>query len=425
LTSASFRFSLINNATVPLNILALPKLLTLYATSANELLPGDNFSFVPSMGAYDFRIVIHDGNNTWNNVDEFTWGLTKDGVSYVVSLAAGAGVTAATGSTIAVGVTAAVTTALASILAPPVLVPIAIATFWGTAIVSSMAVTALTCNAMDWVMDRMKELEVQSNTGEIRDLDEMEGLAGTPADHPDRLLLFTDVVTDRPVVDAFRSSYPLINVSRVVLTRRNAEIYLSAMMSEFKEWKWSKGFNRKFMIQGGFTLPEPLTPTTWLKTEFEALKLAEVKRASKGLCDKSLVISFQLRGQQGFYQVQIPSDWDEVLVAEKVVPGTRDDQECKKQYIAMCESRSMRVVTSCARRLPGVDETVWDTVDRHDRSLFWVPRRILLNSGDSRLRVMALGGPSNTPGSLRTPNNRDNMQQVSCTWATPSKLKPL
>lgn len=422
-TLGDFRFTLINNATIPLNILAMPKIMTLHVASENEVLPGDNFSFVPGMGVYDIHIVIHDGNNTWDNLGEATWGLTKDGVSYVVSAALGVG----TSGGIALGVTAAVTTVLAPVLAPPILAPVAIATLWGTAIVSSMAVTALTGNAMNWVMDRMKVLDSKSINREIGDLDEMEGQAGRPADHPERLLLFTDVVTERPVVEAFRSSFPNIDVSRVVLTRTNAEAYLSAMMSEFKEgWKWSNGLHKKFLIQGGFTLPKPLvcltTFTTWLKTEFEPLKLAEIKRTSEGLCHKSLVVRFQNAGsawQQGWNEVRIKEGWAEVLVAEKAVPGAQENQQCKKQYLAMCESRSMRVVKVCARQLAGANETIWDTVDITYNSLFWLPRKISLNHRDSKLRVMMLDSPSSPIANLSTPSNQDDMQEVVCTWATP------
>merc|ERR1712187_786138 len=111
--------------------------------------------------------------------------------------------------------------------------------------------------------------------------------------------------------------------------------YLSATIAEFKDWAWAKGFNRQWLLQGGFTPPISLGSTAWWITTFEGLKLGEIKREKQGLCHRSLVIRYKtLEGVKG--EVTLQSDWDEELVAEKFVPGTREDQECKQQYTAMC-----------------------------------------------------------------------------------------
>eukprot|EP00930_Biecheleria_cincta_P044954 TRINITY_DN30973_c0_g1_i3.p1 TRINITY_DN30973_c0_g1~~TRINITY_DN30973_c0_g1_i3.p1 ORF type:complete len:365 (-),score=22.63 TRINITY_DN30973_c0_g1_i3:127-1221(-) len=288
LSGGNITFTLINNSSLPLNVLALPKILSLYGVSSNKLMPNQQFVFVPGMAVYDFHAVISDGENDWNNAGAATWALTKSGTSYVVEVAVGAG----TSGTIALGASAFVSTALAAVAVAPALISVAaFATFWGTAYLSSMTVSALVKNAMDVVRDKLEKIG-RNGTFEIYQLDKMEGLENKPVDHPDRLLRFTDVVTETLVLETFKSSFPAVDVGHVVMTRRHAEAYFSAMVSEFKDWGLAKGFDRKWLLQGGFTLPKALGLSNWSKTSFEPLRLGEIQRSQVGLCHTSLVISY-------------------------------------------------------------------------------------------------------------------------------------
>lgn len=388
----------VNNATLPINLLALPTLMTLYARTENYMMPGATFSFFPGMGAYDIHAVITDGQNNWTSVGETTWGLTKYGTGYVVGIAVGAGAA----GTIATTATIFVTGILAAVVAPPALPFIAFGTFWGTAFFSSMTVYALTDKAMDIVKDKIVDV-VSNETRDARVLSELQGFSDLPNSHPDHLFLFDTVVTEEPVRAAFALSYPGVDTSRLVITRRQAEIYFTSMVSDFKEWAVIKGYTRSYLIKGGFTQPERVPGTTWRKTGFEPLVMGEIKRGTPGLCQKTLVIEYAGgNGTEGVARVR--SDWDKVPVAEKSVPGDRADQECRKRYVAMCERSSLRVYTEC--RLSGlsfsgvdVTEPVWDEVKKEDRSLSsWHSRRVTLAEGDRDLRFITTGVTSRFEG---------------------------
>jgi len=381
----------INNGTLPINMLALPRLMTLYARTENHMMPGAKFTFFPGMGAYDIHTVITDGQNNWTSVGESTWGLTKYGTGYLVSIAVGAG----TAGTIATTASLFVTGILATVVAPAALPFIAFGTFWGTALLSSMTVYALTDKAMDVVKDKVVDV-VRNETRDASVLSELRGIADLPNSHPDHLFLFDNVVTEEPVRAAFALSYPGVNTSRLVITRRQAEVYFTSMVSDFTVWKVIKGYNRGFLIKGGFTLPEMLPGTSWSKTTFEPLVMGEIKRENPGLCHMTLVIEYEGGdGIKGLARVQ--SDWDEVPVAEKAVHGERTDQECRKRYVAMCERSSIRVFTEC--RLSGlsfsgvhVGEPVWDEAKKDDRSLSNLySRKITLAEGDRDLRSTMTG----------------------------------
>lgn len=253
----------------------------------------------------------------------------------------------------------------------------------------------MTDKAMDVVKDKLVDV-VRNETRDASVLSELQGIADLPNSHPDHLFLFDSVVTEEPVRAAFALSYPGVNTSRLLITRRQAEVYFTSMVSDFKVWKVIKGYSRGFLIKGGFTLPELLPGTMWSKTTFEPLVMGEIKRENPGLCQMTLVIEYEGgNGMKGVARVQ--SDWDEVPVAEKVVPDERTDQECRKRYIAMCERSSIRVFTEC--RLSGlsfsgvdVKEPVWDVAKNEDRSLSNLySRTITLAEGDRDLRFITTG----------------------------------
>ena len=81
---SAFQFSIINNASVPLNFLAFPKLARIYAQTQNRVEPGGKFSFLAALGAYDLHVTIHDGQSDWYQASETTWGLTKEGLSFSI-----------------------------------------------------------------------------------------------------------------------------------------------------------------------------------------------------------------------------------------------------------------------------------------------------------------------------------------------------
>ena len=159
---SAFQFSIINNASVPLNFLALPKLARIYAQTQNRVEPGGKFSFLAALGAYDLHVTIHDGQNDWYQASETTWGLTKEGLSFSISIASGAGV-----GTLAVSAAAAVTTSLtAAAWAPLVITLAASATFWGVAAFSSMACSFVTDVSLQWIRKQLEDMG-QNSTEEI------------------------------------------------------------------------------------------------------------------------------------------------------------------------------------------------------------------------------------------------------------------
>ena len=67
-TTAAFQFSVINNSSLPLNFLALPKLAQIYAHTKNRVIPGEKFAFLAALGAYDLHVTVQDGRNDWYQV---------------------------------------------------------------------------------------------------------------------------------------------------------------------------------------------------------------------------------------------------------------------------------------------------------------------------------------------------------------------
>ncbi|CAJ1416532.1 unnamed protein product [Effrenium voratum] len=161
---SALRFSIINNSSLPLNLLALPKLARVYAHTQNNVQPGERFSFFAALGAYDLHATIQDDHNDWYQVNEMSWGVTKDGVALTLGLAAGAGVT----GTLALTASAAVTATLATAAAPLVVTLAATATFWGVAVFSSMACSFLSEISMDFLREQMEEVEDRNGMQQLR-----------------------------------------------------------------------------------------------------------------------------------------------------------------------------------------------------------------------------------------------------------------
>ncbi len=67
-TTAAFQLSVINNSSLPLNFLALPKLAQIYAHTKNRVIPGEKFAFLAALGAYDLHVTVQDGRNDWYQV---------------------------------------------------------------------------------------------------------------------------------------------------------------------------------------------------------------------------------------------------------------------------------------------------------------------------------------------------------------------
>eukprot|EP00435_Cladocopium_sp_Y103_P008290 s4422_g2.t1 len=158
-TTAAFQFSIINNSSLPLNFLALPKLAQIYAHTKNRVRPGEKFSFLAALGAYDLHVTVQDGQNDWYQASETTWGLTKEGISLSISIAAGAGIT----GSLAVTAAAAVTASLTAVAAPLTITLAATATFWGVAVFSTMACSFLSEVSVNFLREQLEEVEGQSD----------------------------------------------------------------------------------------------------------------------------------------------------------------------------------------------------------------------------------------------------------------------
>ena len=126
-TTTAFQFSIINNSSLPLNFLALPKLVQIYAHTKNRVRPGEKFSFLAALGAYDLHVTVQDGQNDWYQASETTWGLTKEGIALSINIATGAGITGSLAITAATAVTASLTAMAA---APLTITLAATATGW-------------------------------------------------------------------------------------------------------------------------------------------------------------------------------------------------------------------------------------------------------------------------------------------------------
>ena len=167
---SAFHFSVINNASLPLNFLALPKVARVYAHTQNQVQPGEKFSCLAALGAYDLHVIVHDGQNDWYQASETTWGLTKEGLSWTISIASGAGV-----GQLAVGAAAAVTASLTAAAAAPLVITMAAtATFWGVAVFSSMACSFLTDVSIDFVRQQLDDMQQNATHEQDLSINEME-----------------------------------------------------------------------------------------------------------------------------------------------------------------------------------------------------------------------------------------------------------
>merc|ERR1712012_1065015 len=169
-------------------------------------------------------------------------------------------------------VSAGVASILAGIVAPPLLIPIATVAFFGTCVLTSMGVSTLTDNALDFVRDNIRAAEVRSN---LANIDDLKGFNGKSDHGPNRLLLFDEVVKEVPVLESFTQAYPSINTSRLLVKRKYAKAYYTAMESDFTAWKTGQLYTRKFILAGGFTTPEQLKGTVWSETTFVPLQIGE------------------------------------------------------------------------------------------------------------------------------------------------------
>lgn len=159
---SAFQFSIVNNASVPLNFLALPKLANVYAHTQNRVQPGGKFSFLAALGAYDIHVIIQDGHNDWYQATETSWGLSKEGLAFTVSaIAQGAGL-----GSLAVGAAAIATAGLSAVAAGPLLITLgAQAAFWGVTAFSSMACSYLADKSVEYL--RQQLVDVEHNTTNV------------------------------------------------------------------------------------------------------------------------------------------------------------------------------------------------------------------------------------------------------------------
>ena len=165
---SAFQFSIVNNASVPLNFLALPKLANVYAHTQNRVQPGGKFSFRAALGAYDIHVIIHDGQNAWYQATETSWGLSKEGLAFTVSaIANGAGL-----GSLAVGAAAIATAGLSAVAAGPLLITLgAQAAFWGVTAFSSMACSYLADQSVEYLRQQLADVEHKTtNATNARDL---------------------------------------------------------------------------------------------------------------------------------------------------------------------------------------------------------------------------------------------------------------
>lgn len=249
-----FNFHILNNSSLPLNILALPKALRVYAASSNNVQPGQSFNLVAVMGAYDFDVTIHDGENGYNNYGQAGWGLLKDGTTVIVATAAGAGLT----GTLAISAAAIVTATLTSwAIAPTAIVAGTVATFLGVAVMSSMAVSALTETSMDFALNRFEKL-LKNHGDDIKGKKQLQNDSSVHELHDEAMFKFNLVVTETPVREAFLSTFPHLDLEKVIMDKATAHSYFKSMQSQFSDWKIAKGATRTFAIAGGFMNPVPV-----------------------------------------------------------------------------------------------------------------------------------------------------------------------
>jgi len=254
-----------------------------FAASENGMMPGEELEFLPKMGAYTFYAVISDGSNGWSKVNQTAWQLSKNGVSYALELSLVSGVA----TEIAVGAAATASAAAAGIVAAPAVVAAASsAVFWGTALCSSMAVSSLTGNSMDWVRTKMEQLGRRAGKGASPQ--EAQGLG----DHGARLFCFDDVVSEREVRDAFCKSFPGVVTSRVFMAAEDVEAFYKALDSKYSDWRVVQGSStRHFVITGGFAQPVSEEGADWQRTRFVPLAFGELEDESAG----SLFAGFRRR----------------------------------------------------------------------------------------------------------------------------------
>eukprot|EP00929_Paragymnodinium_shiwhaense_P078503 TRINITY_DN40707_c0_g1_i1.p1 TRINITY_DN40707_c0_g1~~TRINITY_DN40707_c0_g1_i1.p1 ORF type:complete len:586 (+),score=132.98 TRINITY_DN40707_c0_g1_i1:138-1895(+) len=260
-------FSVKNNATFPLNMLALPSLLRVYATTKNGMKNDEVHEFSAIMGQYDLYFVIDDGSNHWTPTVQAGWGLMKDGMAVAVGMAVGAGFSGALA-------TAAWTTATASLALAGWPAAVVTAGAWlafgGAAVVTSLAATSLTEQSMELVALSLDKLK--------REKRPVLGGAGK-----DELFLFDSVVKSEEVRRLVEKTLPeeVGGVKNVMMTKKTAEGYFTALENYFHDKYTVRADPRHFIVTGGFVLPDPpekkkvFGETLW-RIDFVPLMIGEI-----------------------------------------------------------------------------------------------------------------------------------------------------
>lgn len=312
----SFRFKFINNSTLPLNILALPKYYRLYSTSKNEVAPKDAFEFFPSLGAYTIDVVINDGNNGWVDSVEAGWGMAKDGVKIVAGVAAGSVV--GTSGVLATGAATIVGGAVATVAWPAVLTTMVVgAAFWGVAMLSSMACSMLTESSLDFVRNRVSDVLKKAKDAPDNSQDDFSKL---PASWREKYVRFSDVVTEGPVQEATRIAMPELDQQNTLLTNDAAKGYINAMQMKFSDWVTIKNTARHFVLTGGFSNPTKLKDPIghhWTILDFVPLYMGEIAPTS------------------GCFHNEQPDFWQQRYA------------KCEKECANLSRSRSPKYSSSC------------------------------------------------------------------------------
>eukprot|EP00930_Biecheleria_cincta_P084053 TRINITY_DN73548_c0_g1_i1.p1 TRINITY_DN73548_c0_g1~~TRINITY_DN73548_c0_g1_i1.p1 ORF type:complete len:720 (-),score=70.14 TRINITY_DN73548_c0_g1_i1:481-2640(-) len=392
-TSGRIYLELINNSSLPINLLLQPDLLPVYAEAKNHLSPGLKVSFVPFMGYYQYHVVLDDGNNTWESVDEWTWSLTKYSVTKTFSKIIDFLAT----KELALVATAAISAKLAPFLAPAALMAVTTAFGVGTVFTTGMAVSALTNGAMDMIRDLIKRLQTLPALPRLGSLE--SGIFNRT--DPNRLLRFDDVVTENSVRSSFAALHPTVDTSKVLLTQRFAEVYMHALLADFRKQVWAGRSSRTFIVTGGFTEPVQVPGTHWWKTTFEPLSFGEL---SRGRCSIPLHVTyFMSSGSTASFSLS--HNWDGFRIAEKMVTVS-NGQTCKKVYVGMCKLGTLRVLTECPLPVGSqgdVTQDIWEEniAERKDRSLStYYSRRTSIHKGEHSLRILVDDGPGSISSEL-------------------------
>eukprot|EP00931_Biecheleriopsis_adriatica_P074491 TRINITY_DN48530_c0_g1_i1.p1 TRINITY_DN48530_c0_g1~~TRINITY_DN48530_c0_g1_i1.p1 ORF type:complete len:635 (-),score=98.96 TRINITY_DN48530_c0_g1_i1:139-2043(-) len=275
----AFHFTIINNSSLPLDVLA-GAVYKLNSTVYNAMPPGAEHQFGAYGGlVYDIMIRVDNPNldSRWSNRKEILKDVSEKVVSKVVSKTLEGGLGLVLTNHLAAVTAAASFAALASLPAPgPAWAALAsTAAYWGVVQLVSLAASSVSSTVVNKARLRLEKRAAKH-------IEDEQGptFGQETADSPDSLFLFDTVVTEKTVRDAVAMSFPMLNLSRTLVSRSAAEQYFLSAAALFQEKRLGKVDDRKFIVTGGFIAPEDVQGQdnkTWTKLNFVPLQLGEVR----------------------------------------------------------------------------------------------------------------------------------------------------